>query len=235
LRLQQGRTDQTILWAKSCGLDVNDTDWPYSREVEYLTLARVLIAQGKSEGVEDILDRLLQTAEADKRTGDSIEILIQQALYLYASNKKSRAFQRIERALILAEPEGFIRSFIDEGESIRLLLLDYQALISRKIGDAITGESLQLLTYTDKLLASFSQPASVGKTKDELILEPLSERELDILRLIATGRSNKEIAEILVIAVSTVKSHINNLYGKLGAQRRTQAIAIARDMGLFSE
>jgi LuxR family maltose regulon positive regulatory protein len=75
----------------------------------------------------------------------------------------------------------------------------------------------------------------VGKTKDELILEPLSERELDILRLIATGRSNKEIAEILVIAVSTVKSHINNLYGKLGAQRRTQAIAIARDMGLFSE
>jgi len=234
LRLQQGHIEQASLWAESCGLMINDTEWPYPRAVEYLSLARVLIAQGKFEGVECLLDRLFQTAEAKKRTGDLIEILIQQALYWDASKEKERAFQLIEHALRLAEPEGFVRSFVDESEPIRSLLLDYQTLINRKIGEASDRESFRLLTYTDKLLAAFSQPASIKKI-DEPVLEPLSERELDILHLIATGRSNKEIAEILVIALSTVKSHINNLYGKLGADRRTQAIAIAREKGLLSE
>jgi ATP/maltotriose-dependent transcriptional regulator MalT len=235
LKLQQGRTEQAILWAESCGLKIEDSEWPYSREVEYLTLARVHIARGKLEGVEIMLDRLLQAAETDERTGDLIEILIQQALYWCASNKKDHAFLLIERALTLAEPEGFVRSFVDEGEPIRSLLLDYQTLINKRIGVAIENESLRLLAYIDKLLAAFSQSTSVGKAKDEDILELLSERELDILRLIATGRSNKEIAEILVIALSTVKSHINNLYSKLGTRRRTQAISIARELGLLEE
>lgn len=235
LRLRQGNMDKAILWAESCGLEIDDFEWLYSQEVEYLTLARVLIAQGKFEGIEGLLDRLLRAAEANNRTGDLIEILTQQALYLNASNDNSGALQCMERALVLAEPEGFVRSFVDEGEPIRLLLLDYQKLISKRIGGAIDSESLRLLTYVDKLLAAFSQSTSVGKAKDIDILEPLSERELDILRLIATGCSNKEIAEILVIALSTVKSHINNLYSKLGARRRTQAISIARELGLLEE
>jgi LuxR family maltose regulon positive regulatory protein len=87
----------------------------------------------------------------------------------------------------------------------------------------------------DKLLSAFPQPAPGGKAIRQNLPEPLSECELDILRLIAIGRSNQEIAEILVIAVSTVKTHINNLYGKLGTNRRTEAIAIAREQGLLTD
>jgi LuxR family maltose regulon positive regulatory protein len=235
LRLLQNRIDQAVHWAESCVLRLNDTERPYSREAEYLTLARVLFIQGKREGVAEMLDRLSRAAETDQRVGDLIEILVQQALFWHVSDQKSRAFQSFERALILAEPEGFIRSFVDEGEPMRSLLLDYQTIINKRIGVAIDNKSLRLLTYIDKLLAAFSQPISVEKAKDEDFLEPLSERELDILRLIATGRSNKEIAEILVITLSTVKSHINNIYGKLGTNRRTQAIAFARKHGLLSE
>jgi len=233
LRLLQGQTTKAIVWAESCGLSVDDAEWPYSREVEYLTLTRVLIAQGKLEGVEGMLDRLLTAAEAEKRTGDSLEIMIQQALYSCASNKGSQALQLIERALRLAEPEGYIRSFVDEGEPMRLLLLEYQSIIKKTIREGHDRQSLRLLTYTDKLLDSFSHSAVGEKSKPETMLEPLSDRELEILRLIASGRSNQEIATLLFIAVSTVKSHINHLYGKLGTNRRTQAIVIARELGLL--
>lgn len=235
LRLRQNHTEEAIRWAESAALDINETEWPYSREIEYMTLARVLINQGNVEGVDAMLDRRLQLAEADKRTGDMIEILIQKACCAYALSNDLQAFKSIERALILAIPEGFVRSFIDEGEKIQRLLLDYQSSLSKKISDASGSESLRLLAYTDKLLAAFSSTPGVEESKHVLLLEPLSERELDILRLIATGRTNKEIAEMLVIAVSTVKSHINNLYGKLGTQRRTQAISVARELGLLEE
>jgi LuxR family maltose regulon positive regulatory protein len=235
MRLRQKRTDQAIGWAEACSLSPDDTEWFYRREVEYLTLARVLFTQNKQEGIDGMLGRLMQTAEVDKRTGDLIEILIQQALFLYTANKKAQAFQSVERALLLAEPEGYIRTFVDEGDPVRLLLLDYQSILKKKIGDEVGGESLRLLTYTDKLLAEFSQETLGEKSKPETILEFLSEREMEILRLIATGRSNQEIADILVIALSTVKSHINSLYAKLGANRRTQAIALARDLGLLPE
>jgi LuxR family maltose regulon positive regulatory protein len=235
LRLLQNRIDDAIRWAESCGLSPDDTDWPYSRNVEYLTLARVLITQSKREGINGMLGRLMQTAQADRRTGDLIEILIQQALFLYASNQKAQAFQPIERALILAEPDGYFRTFVDEGEPMRLLLMGYQSIIKKKLGDEVDGESLRLLTYSGKLLAEFSQDALGEKSKPETILEPLSDRELEILHLISIGLTNQEIAHRLVIAVSTVKSHINNLYSKLGTQRRTQAIAIARDLGLLSD
>jgi len=115
------------------------------------------------------------------------------------------------------------------------LLIEYQSAIKKKMTNSANSKSFELLSYIDKLLAAFPSPALIRRLKHETVLEPISERELDILRLIATGRSNQEIAEILVIALSTVKSHINNLYGKLGTNRRTEAIAIAREMGLLSE
>ena len=117
---------------------------------------------------------------------------------------------------------------------MRLLLLDYHSEIKTQKNVRVESDTLRLLTYSNSLLAAFSQSTPVEKPKQAAIPEPLSERELEILRLIATGSSNKEIAEKLIIAVSTVKTHINNIYGKLGTSRRTQAIAIARKQGLLS-
>ena len=135
----------------------------------------------------------------------------------------------------LAEPEGFVRSFVDGGEPIHLLLLDYQSMISKRHAGGFDSEAIRLLTYSDKLLGVFSTDLSIEITEPDSIPESLSERELDVLRLIATGRTNQEIADILVIALSTVKSHINNIYGKLGTKRRAQAIASARDLGFIDE
>jgi LuxR family maltose regulon positive regulatory protein len=235
LALVQGDLNIAVRWADASGLDVDDADLLYDREDEYLSLARVRIAQKRADEALRLLNRLLQFAEAGGRMGSVIEILILQALALQIQKNDTEAIAALERALALAEPEGSVRIFVDEAEPLRSLLLDYQSRIKKKFSNTIDSESLRLLTYIDKLLASFSPPAPVKKPKHETLLEPLSERELDILRLIATGRSNQEIAEILVIALSTVKSHINNLYRKLGTDRRTQAIAIARNLGLLSE
>ena len=233
LRLQQGKIDQAILWADSCGLSVNDSDLSYSRQIEYLTIARVLIAQRSFDGVENMLNRMMQSAETGQRTGELIEILIQQAIFFCVSNNPSRASQTIERALLLAEPEGFIRTFVDEGEPMRLLLIDFQSTIKERINKNVDDDSLRIMVYIDKLLTAFSHTARIDESNHAVMLESLSERELGILRLIATGRSNQEIAELLVISVSTVKTHINRLYSKLGVQRRTEAIVVAREIGLI--
>jgi LuxR family maltose regulon positive regulatory protein len=235
MRLRQTRIDEAIGWAESCGLSPNDTEWPYSRKDEYLTLARVLFIQNKQEGIDGMLGRLMQAAEANQRMGDLIEILIQQALFYYAANQKAQAFQPLERALLLAEPEGYRRTFLDEGEPIRSLLADYHSVLRKKMSDSSDKAAFGLLVYTEKLLAAFSQPAPMPAQESGDGIEPLSEREVEILRLISMGLTNQEIASTLVIAVSTVKSHINSLYAKLGANRRTQAIAMARDLGLLAE
>jgi LuxR family maltose regulon positive regulatory protein len=204
-------------------------------DFECLMLAHVCIAQTQLDKALRLLARLEPVIQAGSRKGSLIKLLSLRALTLRALALSSESWDALERALTLAEPEGYIRSFVDEGEPMRLLLLDYQAMIKKRIGDKVENVPLRLLIYTDKLLAAFSQPAIPKQAKAGLLAEPLSERELDILRLIATGRSNQEIAEILVIAVSTVKSHINNLYGKLGTNRRTEAIAMAHELGLLSE
>ena len=138
----------------------------------------------------------------------------------------------LERALLLAKPEFYVRVFVDEGETMYSMLLDYQRMLEKR---SDVGRSAHLLTYIDRLLAAFLQPSSKEKTKQETFFEPLSEREREILRLIAQGCTNQQIADLLVIALSTVKSHINNLYGKLGTNRRTEAIVIAREKGLLSD
>jgi LuxR family maltose regulon positive regulatory protein len=195
----------------------------------------VLAAKGRHSEASSLLDRLLRSAQADGRDGSAIGILVLQAMFERAQGNRTRACERLEHALILADPEGFVRIFVDEGEPMHKFLLDYQSTIKKQISIDIERDPIRLLTYIDRLLAAFSQPAPVEKPKKDSVPEPLSERELDILQLIATGRTNQEIADILIIALSTVKSHINNLYGKLGTQRRTQAISIARDLGLLEE
>jgi LuxR family maltose regulon positive regulatory protein len=238
LRLRQGRIEQAVRWAETCGLRSEDAVLPYSREAEYLTLARVLIAQGQSGAVEELLVRLLEAAASGQRRGSLIQILMLQALARQIEGDLPGALDALERALTLAEPEGYVRTFLDEGEPMRLLISELRLAIGKRARDGS-----HLLAYMDRLLAAFAG-ASLESTPDRRsertaitsnLVDPLSERELEILRLIQAGFNNQEIAEQLVIAVSTVKTHLNNLYGKFGVHSRTRAVAIARDLGLFSD
>jgi len=222
-------------WVDAAGLNPADLPTSHLYEVDYIILARLLIAKGDLATADGLLHQLQQAAALEERNSNLIEILILQALLQDTLGKNLQAFPILERALELAEPEGYIRIFVDEGEPMRLLLLDYQSAIKKKDGNVAGSESPRILAYINKLLAAFQQPATIEKIKYEAFPEPISERELEILQLIAAGKTNQEIAEKLVIAVSTVKSHINNLYGKLGAIRRTEAVAIARELGLLSE
>lgn len=238
LRLRQGRLEQAVRWAETCGLGIEDAVLPYTREVEYLTLARVLIAQEQPEAVLRLLVRLQQVAESDQRKGSLIQISMLQALACQTQGDLPSALDTLERALAMAEPEGYVRTFLDEGEPVRLLISEVSSAIANS-----TADSSRLLAYTDRLLSSFNitirtppnQPISNQQSTINNLVDPLSERELEVLHLIQAGFNNQEIAEHLVIAVSTVKSHINNLYSKFGVHSRTQAIAIARDLGLFPD
>jgi LuxR family maltose regulon positive regulatory protein len=146
---------------------------------------------------------------------------ILKALALYAQGDEPQAMSALERALSLGEPEGYVRIFVDEGPPMAQLL--YKAA-----AHGIMPE------YAGRLLAAFpdaESPAPSQAPPAEMI-EPLSERELEILRLVAKGLSNREIAQRLVLSLSTIKWHTSNIYGKLGVKNRTQAVARSREMGL---
>jgi len=236
LYLQMGDLEKAAQWAATIKLP-DDSPLDPASEYDHMTLARVKLAQGRLEECQQILARLLSPAESAGRMARTIEILALQAVSASAQQDEDEALSALKHALVLAEPEGFVRSFVDEGEPMRLLLLEYQASLKQKIQDGSDGESLRILAYTDKLLAAFPQVKPVDKpnSNNKSLLDPLSERELEVLQLIASGHSNQEIADKLVVTVSTVKTHINRLYSKLGTQRRTQAIIIARERGLLSD
>jgi LuxR family maltose regulon positive regulatory protein len=200
-----------------------------------LALPQMQIAQGDFNMALENLSVLIQEALDTGHGHMLIKALVLQALALRACDQHDQALVTLEHALILAEPEGFVRTFLDEGEPMRLLLAEYHPILRKKMSVAGDNISFQILAYTEKLLAAFSQPVPMPAQEPATAIEPLSERELEILRFLSVGLSNKEIADRLVIATSTVKSHINNLYAKLGTHKRTQAVAIARDAGLLSD
>lgn len=233
LLLAQGDLDSAAAWARTSGLSPDDAlaNHPGWHEVEYLVLARVLHAQGRHPEAFALLDRLMGAAQAEDRIGSAIAVLVLQAMAYHVQGNRPLALARIERALAMAEPEGYVRVFLDEGEGMRALLADFESRLRRRPDD---GDARRRLgTYTGRLLAAFVQPAEAGSRQPRGMVEPLSERELEILHLIAAGYSNREIADHLVIAYSTVKSHINAIYSKLGTHRRTQAVVIARELGLL--
>jgi LuxR family maltose regulon positive regulatory protein len=131
-----------------------------------------------------------------------------------------KAFSVLEHALSLAEPERFIRTFVDEGEMM-------ERLLKQALSQGIAPD------YVTMLLAAMRETTAISQAKDQPLIDPLSERELEVLRLIAAGFSNQQIAQQLVIAVSTVKSHINHIYGKLSVKNRTQAVARAQALDLL--
>jgi LuxR family maltose regulon positive regulatory protein len=235
--LKQGRLTRAQDWARERGLSVDD-DLSYLHEFEYLTLARVLMAEYQIARVDRtmtdalrLIDRLLHAAEVGQRIGSVIEILIAQALALRAQGNTPAALASLERALALAEPEGYVRIFVDEGEVLRLLILDFRLWIEKQA----RGEGRMPIGYLDKLLAAFGQPTDVQPSalSPQPLIEPLSPRELEVLQLIAQGFSNQEIADRLFLALSTVKGHARIIFDKLQVQRRTEAVARARELGLL--
>jgi LuxR family maltose regulon positive regulatory protein len=232
LYLKQGRLIKAQGWVRERGLSSAD-ELSYLHEFEHLTLARVLIAEKQAAQAVPLLDRLVQAAEAQQRTGSVIEISIVQALAHRAQGNTSAAYIALDRALTLAEPEGYVRVFVDEGEAMRLLIADCRLLIEKPAH----GQEHRLLGYVDKLLTAFPQSATVPQSEirnlKSKMVEPLSPRELEVLRLIEQGFSNQEIADRLVLALSTVKGHISLIFDKLQVQRRTEAVARARELGLL--
>jgi LuxR family maltose regulon positive regulatory protein len=228
--LAQGNLAAAIRWADSSGLSSEDDDLSYPREREYLTLARVRIAQvgddPASPFLQDglgLLDRLLLEAETKARLDSVLEILVLRALTLEAYGDRTSALSTLERALVFAEPEGYIRLFIDEGVLMLALLRQAQARSS------VPGYVATLLRVFGEQVVSDLPPTS---SHPNTLAEPLTEREREVLRLLLAGASNREIARLLVLSVNTVKRHVYNLCGKLGVQSRAQAIIRARDLHL---
>jgi LuxR family maltose regulon positive regulatory protein len=187
-----------------------------------LARVRVLIAQAHYARALGVLERLLAAANASGRAGWVIEILALQALVLQAQKDESAAVGALESALKLAEPEGYVRTFVDEGQSMAALL---RKAHSRGIAR----------DYTEDLLAAFGTPDTQRRDQPTLTAtqEPITARELQVLRLLADGASNAELARALIVEQSTVKTHLLHLYGKLDVHNRTQAVARARALLLL--
>jgi len=250
LWIAQGNLATANHWAQTNHLHTPHTPIPYLDEAGYLTLARLRIAEGKLAVAESLLRELHQTAAAAGRNGSLIEILILQAVTYAAQQQREQARSVLAQALTLAggllSEEGYVRLFVDEGAALRLLLLDFQFWIAQQPN---SEQNIKLSVYVDKLLAAFGnvqanagegllvEPSTIQnqKSKSKNLIEPLSERELEVLRLVATGFSNSQIAARLIVTTGTVKTHINHIFGKLGVQSRTQAVARAHEFGLLTD
>jgi LuxR family maltose regulon positive regulatory protein len=224
LRVAQGELGEALGWARERGLSVTD-DLSYLRESEHITLARVLLARYTAERAERpiqeatrLLERLLRAAEEGRRTGSVIEILVLQALTHQARDDIPAALASLRRALTLAEPESYVRIFADEGPSMASLL---RAAAKLRITPSYVRRLLAAVNKTRD-----SMPASQGLT------EPLSERELDVLRLLGTDLGGPDIARELIVSLHTVRTHTKNIYAKLGVNNRRAAVRRARELDL---
>ena len=224
--IAQGRWGEALGWAGERGLSVED-DVSYLREFEHLTLARVLLARDRAERlggsiheVTSLLERLLQAAEEGARTGSVLEVLVLQALAQQTHGDIPAALTSLRRALTLAEPEGYVRTFTDEGPPIASLL---KAAAKQGIAPS----------YVRRLLAA-AKKIEGGPPVQPGLIEPLSERELDVLRLLGTDLDGPDIARELTVALSTVRTHTNRIYAKLGVNNRRAAVRRARELDLLS-
>ena len=204
----------------------------YARESDYADLARVMVASGQAAEALPLLERLVEAAESMGRQGDAIRYLALQAVALREVGDTASSLASLSQALTLAEPEGYVRIFVDEGEPMAEMLREAAS-------HGIAPD------YVGTLLAAFGEPtkdqgrktnadrsSSVAHPSSSLV-EPLSERELEVLRLMATGLKHREIAAELVISLNTVRHHARNIYGKLDVHSRAQAVAKAKELNLL--
>jgi ATP/maltotriose-dependent transcriptional regulator MalT len=236
LMLARGEVAAAGHWASGRELGADDEPG-YPRERDYLVLARLLLAEQTYDRALRLLERMRAQATAQQRTGSIIELAALQTLALAASGDQTAALASLAEALILAAPEGYIRVFADEGAPMARLLGRIAA--AQRRGQAAPGGAIPL-DYLDRLALAF-QPGGarpvLRTTRPRSAVaaqaEPLSARELDVLGLLAAGKSNQQIADELVVVRDTVKKHVGHILDKLGAANRTQAVARARALGLL--
>jgi LuxR family maltose regulon positive regulatory protein len=192
-----------------------------------MSQARVYLAQGDAAKALAVLGQLRQQAEAKHWQDERLKIIVLQAAAYHAAGDEETAVRLLGEGLTLAEPGGFIRLFVDEGRPMAELLMRIKDQVQPQVGR-------RMRAYVGKLLAAFGEQINVHSStpNSDPLVEPLSKRELEVLQLIAQGLSNREIGEKLFLALSTVKGHNRNIYGKLAVQRRTEAVARARELGL---
>ncbi|ABW31017.1 LuxR C-terminal-related transcriptional regulator [Acaryochloris marina] len=224
--VRQGRLMEAWGWVRSQNLSIDD-DLSYLREFEHMTLVRILITQYRQNpaekppihGAVGLLDRLLTAAEAGGRIGSAIALLILQALAQEAQGNIPVALVPLQQALTLAEPEGYIRLFLDEGPPMMTLL---QAAAKQDMAPS----------YVLQLLGAF-RDVQVKVPVTQGLAEPLSDRELDVLKLLRTELSGPEIARELMVSLNTMRTHTKNIYSKLGVNNRRSAVKRAAELELL--
>nr|WP_279591609.1 LuxR C-terminal-related transcriptional regulator [Paenibacillus sp. BK720] len=222
--IAQGKLREALEWARAHGLTARD-ELSYLREFEHITLARLLLARFRSNReysflheAMGLLERLRQAAEEGERTGSAIEIMIVTALAHQMKGDTPAALGPLERALTLAEPEGYFRIFVDEGQPMEVLL------------GAASKQGLNPKEFVRRLLAAFSRTKPAA---NHSLREPLSERERDVLRLLRTELSGPDIARELIVSLNTLRTHTKNIYDKLGVNNRRAAVRRSEELDLL--
>jgi LuxR family maltose regulon positive regulatory protein len=236
LLLTQGNVTQAGRWVEERGL--TDGDAPsYPSEPEYLVLARLLLARNAPDQAVDLLERLVVAAKAEQRTGSVIEIGVLQTLALHAAGRPAASLTALTEVLAWCHPEGYIRVFADEGPPMAALLRKLAAAGRRGPHTALGAIPID---YLGRLLQAFQQdqdcrqyPMTVISTGMRGVVKILTDREAEVLALLAAGKQNREIADQLVVTLDTVKKHVTHILDKLGAANRTQAVARARELTLI--
>ena len=233
--LASGTLERAMNWAEEIAQHPSEHS-PFAQERQDVARARMLLAQQMAASAISLLEPLQESAEQQERWSHVIEMKVLQALAHSMRHEDQEALTILAQAVHLAEPEGFIRFFVDEGASMATLLARLRDQ-ERKQGPT---------PYLDTLLAAFSPGSATqkppgglepsrGRLREQSLIEPLSERELEVLQLIARGDSNQEIADQLVITLDTVKRHVTHIFEKLGVHNRVQAVARARALDLLSD
>jgi LuxR family maltose regulon positive regulatory protein len=232
--IKQGELDKALDWARERKLSIEEEP-SYLREFEHITFARILLLQYRSDHLVSLLhdavgllERLLKAADEGDRIGSVIEILNLLALAHQLQENIPAALSALERALKLAEPEGYMRIFLAEGSNMAELIRE---IAKRGFLPNYTGKLLSAFEAERKGLDVETLPSA--STASSSLIEALSQRELDILRLFKTELSGPEIAQELVIALSTVRTHTKSIYNKLNVNSRRAAVKRAIELGLI--
>ena len=224
--LASGNLNAALQWAKERKLSI-DNKLDNLRELEYLALAHILITQKQLDDADGLLQRLIKNAKAGDRVYLIVELRLCRVLIFKAKGDTAAALTELKSALVLAEPGGLLMIFVSKGKPVAELLEEILEAKKSDHGHTTAGFSR---SYVKKIVTAFKARTP---PKIDGLMDPISERELEVLYLIAAGLSNKQIAERLFISLNTVKTHTKNINSKLDVNSRTRAVARAKELGLL--